>query len=464
MKRKRTESNTPRGLEAVNPGEVHDLICIGFGPGSLAIAIALQDALEEASEESFKPKVCFLEKQPEFRWHAGMMLPDAKMQISFLKDMAMQRNPRSYFTFLNYLKVKERLVQFTNLGTFLPTRLEFADYMKWCSSHFEEVVQYGSEVIKIDPVRSNENAIKYDLLSVQSRQGGPNGSTITRLTRNIIIAVGGRPHIPASLPHSNPRVIHSSTYASQIDSLLKIRDKPYHVSVLGSGQSAAEVFHDLHSRFPHARTSLIFRDSALRPSDDSPFVNEIFDSDRISPFFDQSATIRDAANTSNKSTNYSVVRPELLETIYHDLYQQRILEPDASKRKARILPLSEVVEVVDLPQSKRINVVLKHAGGTTPSRTTLNLDLLIYATGYMRDTHNTLLADCQVLNASRSGEWAVRRDYSVELDGGFADEIGIYLQGCNERTHGLSDSLISVLATRGGEMVERIFGGVLEGE
>lgn len=450
----------PRTLEAVDIGDVHDLICVGFGPASLAIAIALQDALEDASNASFKPKVCFLEQQPDFRWHAGMMLPDAKMQISFLKDLAMQRNPRSYFTFLNYLKVKERLVQFTNLGTFLPTRLEFADYMKWCSSAFEDVVHFSSEVIEIEPTKSTEDAAKYDLLSIQSRQGGPGGSIITRQTRNLIIAVGGRPQIPSALPQDNPRIIHSSTYASQISDLLKVREKAYNIGVLGGGQSAAEVFNDLHSRFPNANTHLIFRDSALRPSDDSPFVNEIFDDNRITPFFEQSSTARDAANTSNKSTNYSVVRPELLEKIYHDLYQQRILEPDPSEWKHRLHPSSEVVDVIDMPQNNRINIVLKHVSpSATSSQSTLHLDLLIYATGYARDTHNALLAKCQILNASSSRQWEVRRDYSVKLDGGVAGEdVGIFLQGCNERTHGLSDSLISVLATRGGEVVERIFG------
>jgi L-ornithine N5-oxygenase len=459
-----------RILEAVDPDEIHDLICIGFGPASLAIAIALQDALEDAGENPFKPKVCFLERQHEFRWHAGMMLPDAKMQISFLKDMATQRNPRSRFTFLNYLKVKKRLVQFTNLGTFLPSRLEFADYMKWCSSAFEEVVQYGSEVIQIDPAKSPEEAMKYDLLSVQSRHGGPNGNIVTRRTRNIIIAIGGRPHIPPVLPSDNPRVIHSSTYASQINDLLKDREKAYDIGVLGSGQSAAEVFHDLHSRYPNAHTSLIFRDNALRPSDDSPFVNEIFDDDRITPFYEQPPAARAAEITSNKSTNYSVVRQELLEKLYHTLYQQRILEPDPQKWKARLYPSTEVVELIDNPTNKRINklinVILKHTGAssTTNSHTTLDLDLLIYATGYTRDTHNALLSNCQILNASASsnGTWVVNRDYSVKLNSNFAAEnLGIYLQGCNESTHGLSDTLISVLATRGGEVVERILGGEL---
>ena len=465
-----------RTLDAVDPNEIHDLICIGFGPASLAIAIALQDALEDAGKTSFKPKVCFLERQHEFRWHAGMMLPDAKMQISFLKDMATQRNPRSRFTFLNYLKVKDRLVQFTNLGTFLPSRLEFADYMKWCSSAFEQVVQYDSEVIQIDPIKSNEDSAKFDLLLVRSRQGGPNGSITTRTTRNIIIAVGGRPQIPPILPSDNPRVIHSSTYASQINDLLKVREKAYNIGVVGSGQSAAEVFNDLHTRYPNATTSLIFRDTALRPSDDSPFVNEIFNDDQITPFYEQPSTTRSAQITANKSTNYSVVRQELLEKLYHTLYQQRILEPDPQKWKARLFPSTEVVEVVDIPSNKRINVTLKHTAGSssnsTNSRktTTLPLDLLIHATGYTRDTHNTLLSRCQILNANSSpsngnsnnngGEpWSINRNYSVKLNHELAAEtLGIYLQGCNESTHGLSDTLISVLATRAGEVVGTIFG------
>ena len=83
LKRKRAESDMTCKLEAVDAGDVHDLICVGFGPASLAIAVALQDILEGASTASSSPKSAFLENQPDFRWHAGMMLPDAKMQISF---------------------------------------------------------------------------------------------------------------------------------------------------------------------------------------------------------------------------------------------------------------------------------------------------------------------------------------------------------------------------------------------
>jgi L-ornithine N5-oxygenase len=44
-------------------------------------------------------------------------------------------------------------------------------------------------------------------------------------------------------------------------------------------------------------------------------------------------------------------------------------------------------------------------------------------------------------------------------EGTVAPGAGIYLQGCNEQTHGLADSLLSILSVRGGEMVDTIFGG-----
>ncbi|KAI9821380.1 MAG: hypothetical protein M1832_003387 [Thelocarpon impressellum] len=144
-------------LRAGQTGEVQDLICVGFGPASLAIAVALQDALTSATPPDIprlrqrSPKVLFLERQRRFAWHAGMLLPGAKMQISFIKDLATLRDPRSEFTFMNYLHKNNRLVQFSNLGTFLPLRLEYEDYMRWCATAFDDAVEYGQQVLDVTP-------------------------------------------------------------------------------------------------------------------------------------------------------------------------------------------------------------------------------------------------------------------------------------------------------------------------
>lgn len=255
--------------------ELHDLICVGFGPASLAIGVALHDALDGTDPslvdvpglQSRRPKVAFLEKQSQFAWHAGMLLPGAKMQITFMKDMATMRNPRSEFTFINYLHQKDRLVEFANLNTFLPARVEYEDYMRWCASWFDEVVAYDQEVIKVMPEKSSNGEIT--TFSVISRNN-LTGRTETRRTKHVVIASGGRPNIPKPFPSNHPRVIHSSKFSHISKEVLKDHDAPYNIAVVGNGQSAAEIFDFLHANYPNSNTRLLIKGGALRPSDDSP--------------------------------------------------------------------------------------------------------------------------------------------------------------------------------------------------
>ncbi|KAK1063796.1 L-ornithine N(5)-monooxygenase, partial [Friedmanniomyces endolithicus] len=97
-----------------------------------------------------------------------------------------------------------------------------------------------------------------------------------------------------------------------------------------------------------------------------------------------------------------------------------------------------------------------------PTTETLTADLVVVASGYRRDAHEDLLKGLRGLmpgGDSKGQTWQVRRDYSVEFsEGSVSEDAGVWLQGCNEQTHGLSDSLLSILPNRGGEMVQSIFG------
>lgn len=241
---------------------LYDLICVGFGPASLAIAIALRDRHATA-------RVLFLERQAQFAWHAGMILPGSRMQISFVKDLATLRNPRSEFTFINYLHKHNRLVAFTNLGTFLPLREEYNDYMSWCANHFDDYVRYGQECVSVAPAggASGRPVRSWEVVSRDIGTG-----EVSRLAaRHVVIAVGGKPRIPNAFPSPlNPNIIHSSGYSTQVPKLLDDKNKAYKIAIIGAGQSAAEIFNDIHSRYPNSKTKLIIKGSALRPSDDSP--------------------------------------------------------------------------------------------------------------------------------------------------------------------------------------------------
>ena len=454
-------------LQRATPVGTYDLICVGFGPASLAIAIALHDALLpriNTEQVSWQPRVCFLERQRSFGWHSGMLLPGSKMQISFIKDLATLRDPTSEFTFLNYLKRHNRLVQFANLGTFLPSRMEFEDYMRWCAGSFRDVVEYSQEVTRINPGTSRGKNLKIDHFMVESLDK-QTGNLTSRKARHIVIAIGGSPRLPPTLPHGNPLVIHSSRYCRDIPSLLTSRDEQYHIAVIGSGQSAAEIFNDLHTRYPNARSTMIIRDSALRPSDDSPFVNEVFDPNNVSGFYDSSSQARSNALQSDKATNYGVVRLDLLEHIYHALYHQRINQPNERDWQHRILPSRTISRVVDGPAIRKLGVVMKNSrlGCTEENEEVLEVDALIAATGYVRNEYQSMLKDVARFGKGEDGQWRVGRDYKIGLDNNFfGDNVGVWLQGCNESTHGLSDTLLSILAVRGGEMVRSIFGEKLD--
>ncbi|EUA32838.1 L-lysine 6-monooxygenase family protein [Mycobacterium xenopi 3993] len=100
------------------------------------------------------------------------MLEGARMQISFLKDLATLRNPASRYTFLQYAKARGRLEQFVNINEFRPTRLEYNDYLKWVAESFADRVRYGAVVTAVVPLRD----------SPPQRIGSP-GSGFTYVTK-----------------------------------------------------------------------------------------------------------------------------------------------------------------------------------------------------------------------------------------------------------------------------------------
>lgn len=111
-------------------------------------------------------------------------------------------------------------------------------------------------------------------------------------TEHIIISPGGRPCFPPFITRlisaketKQAHIIHTSSYVNSIGpilSRLKATGTALRIAVLGGGQSAAECLIDIHRRLESSmiqghHIDLIIQKSSLKPSDDSPFVNEIFD-------------------------------------------------------------------------------------------------------------------------------------------------------------------------------------------
>lgn len=408
-----------------------DVLGVGFGPSNLALAIAL----DEISQARNLPlAIHFIEKQAAFLWHGDMLLPDSDMQISFLKDLVSLRNPTSPFTFIKYLHEKGRLEAFINQKIFFPSRIEFNDYLRWAAARFEEQVSYAEEVVAIEP--ETVRGVPAYLL-VRSR--GPSGERVRR-ARNLVLAVGGHPRVPAvfSGSMSDGRIFHSSAYLAAIDRL-RSSDRPTtRIAIIGGGQSAAEIALDLHGRFSSVRVDMLIRGTTLKPADDTPFVNEIFNPQYTDFIFNQPASLREDILRQYRNTNYAVVDADLIRKLYGIVYQQQV----TGDERLRLLSMHEVRQVNAQPAEIELSLV-DAAAGTASAR---GYDAVVLATGYERDSGQRLLSSLDTYLI----DGGVERDYRLRTKPDF--QPSIYLQGYSEATHGLSDTLLSVLALRSHEI------------
>ncbi|AVT10492.1 lysine N(6)-hydroxylase/L-ornithine N(5)-oxygenase family protein [Paracidovorax avenae] len=408
---------------------IHDLIGIGFGPSNVGLAIALE---EHRAAHGRAPQAFFIERQPSFAWHPHMLLDHAHMQISFLKDLATLRNPQSRFTFLNYLHEQGRLQDFINLKSFYPSRHEFNDYLGWAARQFEGQCAYGEEVFEVLPEPGPDGVVEQ--LRVRSRNAA--GRVQERLARNLIVGVGGTARIPEVFRglQGDPRVFHSSTYLRDIARQGAARS----IALIGAGQSAAEIFMDLQGR-PHApEVDWVMRARAIRPSDDSPFVNEIFNADFTDYMFGRSAPERASLLREYAHTNYAVADLELIQQVFKTFYEQRV----TGGRRLRMLRQHEVRAA----RADASGVYFTFHDRESGEESTVRYDAAVLATGYERAAHRDVLAPL----APYLGDFTVDRHYRVQTTPGFRPAI--FLQGACESSHGLSDTLLSVTAVRTGEI------------
>jgi len=406
---------------------IHDLIGVGFGPSNVALAIALDE-----QRHSGKPlDALFIERQASFAWHPHMLLDQAHMQISFLKDLATLRNPTSRFTFVNYLHEKGRLTDFINLKNFFPSRHEFNDYLGWAAGQFEDTCRYSEEVFEVLP---EKQAGEVSLLRVRSRTA--DGRMQERIARNLVVGIGGVPNIPEGFRglRDDPRVFHSSSYLKDMARHPQAR----RVAIIGAGQSAAEIFMDLQGRPGAPQVDLIMRARSIRPSDDSPFVNEVFNADFTDYMYSRGSDERAALLDEFSQTNYAVADLDLIQQIFKVFYDQKVVRGT----RLRMLRQHDVRAV----RAAQDGIHLTLLDRDLQRESAVRYDAVVLATGYARDQHKDLLLPL----APYLGTYEVDRNYRLKTMPDF--HPGIYLQGACEDSHGLSDTLLSVTSVRTGEI------------
>ncbi|MFJ9951804.1 lysine N(6)-hydroxylase/L-ornithine N(5)-oxygenase family protein [Kitasatospora sp. NPDC091207] len=430
---------------AIDRGEgADDLVGIGFGPANLALAIAVDEHNRRDPRQALK--VGFLEKQAGFGWHRGMLLEGATMQVSFLKDLVTMRDPRSRFTFLTYLQERGRLADFINQKSFYPTRLEFHDYFEWCAAEFADRTAYGREVTAVRPVTSPDGRVEF--VEVESRSVTDPADREVRPARNIAVGTGLKPRMPQGVT-AGDRVIHTRDLLFRAPDLIERRAELRHrrFTVVGAGQSAAEAVEFLHRTFPEAEICAVLTRYGYSPADDSPFANRIFDPSAVDEFYAAPAEAKRTLLDYHANTNYSVVDGDLIEQLYRTVYQEKV----AGKERLRILNATRLTGVGQ-PADGAVAEVRSLTTGETLA---LESDAVVLATGYEHLDPRDLLGDLgATCRTDELGRLRVDRDHRVLTEDHV--EVGIYLQGGTEHTHGITSSLLSTLAVRSGEICDSL--------
>ncbi|MEO3977983.1 SidA/IucD/PvdA family monooxygenase [Streptomyces sp. CAU 1734] len=419
-------------------GTIYDVLGIGFGPSNLALAIALEEYNAQVSEDD-RIKAGFLERQPRFGWHRGMLIDDATMQVSFLKDLVTMRDPTSDFSFLCYLRERDRLVDFLNQKTLFPLRIEFHDYFEWAAARVAGSVEYSAEVVSVKPV-TEEGEIRW--FDVTSRDPRDPAVTTVRRTRSLCVATGLEPHLPPGTVLSD-RVWHTSELIQRVAGMVESGAPVRRAVVLGAGQSAAEAVDYLHRNFPDAEICSVFAKYGYTPADDSPFANRIFDPEAVDIYHGAPREVKRSLLDYHRSTNYSVVDIDLIEALSRTMYQEKV----QGRRRLRMLNISRI-RGVDT-DGGRLGVTVEYL--PTGERETLEADLLVHATGYQPQGIGERLGEIGKL-CLRDEEDALQvgRDHRVATIAQVACDI--YLQGGTEHTHGLTSTLLSHTAVRAGEI------------
>ncbi|WP_157869379.1 SidA/IucD/PvdA family monooxygenase, partial [Streptomyces hirsutus] len=194
---------------------------------------------------------------------------------------------------------------------------------------------------------------------------------------------------------------------------------------------------------PGCRPTMIMRSIGLNGYESSKFTNELFYASFVDDFYEAAPDARRQLLAEMHRANYGGLAPATLDSLYRQFYQDR---RDGIGRLGMIT-MSDVTGAATDGDDIVLTLGDRRTGATGELRT----DLVLLGTGFDQAMPRMVrdLGAGLGLDGLR-----VSRNYRLEL--GRPATGALYLQGVNEATHGIADSLLSVLAARSAEITEDI--------
>jgi len=404
---------------------VHDVVGIGIGPFNLGLACLAEPTGLDA---------VFLDRADGFRWHHGMMIEGATIQVPFLADLVTMADPTSPFSFVNWLKQTGRLYPFYIRESFYALRTEYDAYCRWAASQLRNL-HWNREVIAVEHHAGDDT---YLVRAMRT----DTGEESTLRARHVVIGVGTQPVVPPALRGLEGPVIHSSDYMDRRDAL-RATDS---ITVVGSGQSAAEIYRDLLEGAGAGgyRLDWITRSPRFFPMEYTKLTLEMTSPEYTDHFHALPIGIRQHLGREQRSL-YKGISADLIDDIYDTLYR---LSADAPVPTTLLTDTEVTAAEWD---GSRYRLKLRHA--QLDREHVRESESLVLATGFAAQTPPFLAPIADSLDHDVLGRLAVARDYSV--DGGRGR---VFVQNGEEHTHGLTAPDLGFGAWRNSSILSSITG------
>ncbi|MER5357590.1 SidA/IucD/PvdA family monooxygenase [Streptomyces sp. NPDC002785] len=422
----------------------HDLVGIGIGPFNLSLA-----ALAHGIPGNPHPlATAFYEQRPAFHWHPGLLIDGASLQVPFLADLVTLADPASPWTFLNYLRSRDRLFPFYFAERFHIQRAEYDAYCRWVSDqlpglHFSH---------QVDAVRWNNERSLFEVDFTQLDTDGEAEALGRAYTRHIALGIGTEPYIPDPLkPLAEAEtipVIHSADYLHHRKTLLDAE----HITVIGSGQSGAEIFLDLLRARPtgHEKLHWIARTQAFAPMEYSKLGLEHFTPDYSRYFHALPESVRDELvphqwqlHKGIDADTIAAIHDELYRRTLHGGWPDTTLTPGVSVRTARRVA------------NTRVELHLEHTQQNT--RTRLTTDAVVLATGYRERSLDRILTGLDPhMRRDNSARPHIDDRFRLALDPTVTGNV--YVQNAERHTHGVGAPDLGLAAWRSATILNNLTG------
>lgn len=416
---------------------VYDFIAVGVGPFNLGLA-CLSSALSDF-------RCLFLDKEEEFNWHPGMLIDGVTLQSPFLADLVSMADPTNPFSYLNYRKQQGSLFNFFVRENYYLERQEYNRYCRWAVSRLHNIC-FNHHVEQV--VYDHEQCV-YRVAGIETKQKKP----FSFLAKKLVIGVGMKPRIPDLFRSFSSGIeLHSSHYLKNKPELQKKKK----ITVIGGGQSGAEIFYDLLKDSEHFGYQLDWVTRAPRffQMETAKLTLEILCGDYGTYFHGLDKPTKQKIIEEQKSV-YCGANQSLIDKIYDFLDSSR----HGNLPQVQLMPCMNLISVE--AESNFYNNTKSNAGTfflqfvhtQTGGRYQTQTDGLVLSSGHLYEVPSFMEGIFDRIERDDQGKYLQKENWSVDVHG-----REIFIQNAGFESHGLINQDLGMSCYRNSRILREITG------